>query len=157
MTDQKLKLLTAIKLHQNDNMLPVEGRSMQPLIYEKDLIKLQRQDSYRIGDVVGIIDSGQRLLVHRIVKKEQNTLYVMGDYAVAIETVEHCFGKVTEIHKPDGTMLRVTDRYKRIIVYFSLLMNKRMQKTMDYHKTMNGWQYKALSYFSARTLKKGIG
>lgn len=51
------------------HILPVVGKSMEPLIYEGDLVILKKISGEKIerGEIVGI-DCGKKILIHRVCK-----------------------------------------------------------------------------------------
>ena len=57
-----------MKLEQTGGTLLVGGFSMIPLLVAGDTIKLQKQETYQIGDIIVCIDQKARLVVHSIIK-----------------------------------------------------------------------------------------
>ncbi len=52
--------------------------SMSPTLEVNDLIFVQEKDHYEVGDIV-VYQSGQNLIVHRIIDKEENMITTQGD------------------------------------------------------------------------------
>lgn len=52
--------------------------SMSPTLEVNDLIFVQEKDSYEVGDIV-VYQSGQNLIVHRIIEREENRITTQGD------------------------------------------------------------------------------
>lgn len=52
--------------------------SMSPALEVNDLIIVQEKDEYEVGDIV-VFQSGDSLIVHRIVAKEDNMITTQGD------------------------------------------------------------------------------
>lgn len=143
-----LKNLTEIRLKQNNGYISVQGISMKPLISDGDGVKVQREESYRVGDVVVALDSLGRLLVHRVLVIDTEKLYIKGDNAVAIEVVDKvcCFGRVTEIIKDDERKIPVKRGLKsRLVALLSLRMHERWKKTNDYEGVLNGYLRKIIA------------
>ena len=59
----------------------VQGDSMYPMIKDKDLILMENKDKRRLrkGRVVIFKDEKGKLIVHRIIKKKDGTIYLRGD------------------------------------------------------------------------------
>ena len=128
-----------MKLEQTGGTLLVGGFSMIPLLVAGDTIKLQKQETYQIGDIIVCIDQKARLVVHRIIKinKTGNDLQYItkGDNAVAAEQVdsEYCLGKVTEAANKNGKQIRIKTPgiRDRIIVLLSRKVNRIYNTTHD--------------------------
>ncbi len=134
-----LKTLTIMKLQQTGGVLPVGGFSMIPLLVAGDTIRVEKQETYKIGDILVCIDPKARLVVHRIIridKTESGVRYITkGDNAVAAEQIEsgYCLGKVTEATNTNGKQLQiVTPRLRdKITVLLSRKVNRIYNKTHD--------------------------
>lgn len=76
--------------------LRVFGDSMFPSIKNGDNITITKLPSYSLNDIVVFQYKLEGLIVHRIIKIEENTYYCKGDNATRIETInkEHILGKV---------------------------------------------------------------
>lgn len=62
----------------------VSGISMEPTLYTGDLVILQSQETYRVGDIVAYhVDAGN--VIHRIVDVEGDTFILQGDNKRAID------------------------------------------------------------------------
>ena len=80
-----LRTLTEISLKQNNGCIRVEGHSMNPLIRSNDVVLVEKCNEYKTGDIVVAIDDRGRVLVHRIVKINDEFIYIKGDHALSIE------------------------------------------------------------------------
>lgn len=56
----------------------VVSNSMEPILSVNDLIVTKKQDSYSVGDVV-VYKSNNELIIHRIVRMEQEKIITKGD------------------------------------------------------------------------------
>jgi len=142
-----------MKLQQTGGTLPVGGFSMIPLLVAGDTIRIQKQDKYKIGDIIVCIDQGARLVVHRIIrihKKGNDIQYITkGDNAVAAEQIdsEFCLGKITEATNKNGKQIRIrTPRLRdKITVRLSRKVNRIYNATHDpntaFSSKYNMWIY----------------
>jgi signal peptidase I len=67
-------------------LMMIYGKSMRPHVHQGDLALGWRQDSYRVGDVVGYRGSwasadhtSERVIMHRIVGRERRGFVLRGD------------------------------------------------------------------------------
>ena len=82
--------------------IPVKGFSMLPFIRgRKDLVVLQRKDSYRKGDIV-LFNNHGRTILHRIVRIEGDRVTIQGDGVPRNQ--EHV--RLKDIHGKAVTILR---------------------------------------------------
>ena len=65
--------------------LRVQGRSMWPTLTAGDLITIEAQPEYRVGDVVAFDNGRSSLVVHRIVEVSDVQYRTRGDYLVAFD------------------------------------------------------------------------
>ncbi len=91
--------------------IPVKGYSMLPFIKgEKDLVELEKADSYVPGDIV-LFNIGGRYILHRIVSVTDGIAWIRGDGVSGGHEecpVDRIFGKAVKIIKKSG---RVMDPY----------------------------------------------
>jgi signal peptidase len=59
--------------------------SMEPTLSVNDLVVVQDTDTYAVGDIV-VYQSGQELIVHRIVALDRNTVLTKGDATPVADT-----------------------------------------------------------------------
>lgn len=142
-----LKRLTEIQLKNNDDCIIVRGISMQPLIRDGDLVRIERCNCYQSGDIVVALDLLGRLLIHRVIDVKHGSLLIKGDNAVAAEKVrkEHCFGRVVEIRTNEGRKFKIKNSAKnRIIAVLSKRMHKKWTKYANYDKSMKSMEHKMM-------------
>ena len=89
---------------QKNSRISVRGISMEPTLYEGDVVNTEICDKYDIGDIVIALDDPCRLLIHRIVgiefSQNGNRIYILkGDNAELCERVPEnfCLAKVGKI------------------------------------------------------------
>lgn len=80
--------------------ITVEGVSMNPTLYEGDKITVQSVETYLPGDILVFTYKQEGLLVHRLLKTEQNRYFCKGDNSFRLEDLspEQILGKVTEVN-----------------------------------------------------------
>ena len=89
------KLLLA-QLHTGRDVdITVTGISMNPAFYEGDILTIRQSETYSIGDILVFFYKNE-LLVHRLLKKENNLFFCKGDNSFRLENVtwENIAGKV---------------------------------------------------------------
>ena len=69
------KLLAAMLRSNGSAVITVEGISMLPTLQEGDTITLSKSYNYELGDILVFAYSIDELLVHRLIRKRENTLY----------------------------------------------------------------------------------
>jgi SOS-response transcriptional repressor LexA len=62
----------------------VTGRSMRPILCPGDIVVVRPADEVARGDIVAVLDTHGRLIVHRITKIDGDTIVTQGD-AVHLE------------------------------------------------------------------------
>ncbi|MBE7057139.1 MAG: hypothetical protein E7388_06865 [Ruminococcaceae bacterium] len=80
-------LLTKIKT-LGRYQIYVSGMSMFPCLLPNDLITIESQDEYNIGNVVVFLYKHGEILVHRIVKKNNYTIFCKGDNSFRLEDIQ---------------------------------------------------------------------
>ena len=141
------KTLTQIRLRETNGVLDINGVSMEPLIYEGDLLCIETRPEYFIGDIVVVVDMQCRILVHRIVRFTDDMIITKGDNTVAIEESlkTNCLGIVKGIHPKSNTDITIYPYRKRLdklIIKLSLRMNKKFASGMQNTKVFKGWERK---------------
>ena len=95
------QLLKALKARKKPFQITVTGFSMNPVIYEGDIITTQPQNDYQIGDIL-VFDYPPEdvVLVHRLLKKGEGIFFCKGDNCYRLEevTLEQIVGKVTYVN-----------------------------------------------------------
>lgn len=97
MTDISPKTLALLKsLQRKPFFVEVHGISMNPTLYEKDHVLVQRMDEYKIGDIL-VYDYGtEGLIIHRYIHFEHGLYHCRGDNTIRIERIspKRIMGKV---------------------------------------------------------------
>lgn len=112
----------------------VTGTSMNPILYENDIISIMKSDTYEIGDILVFVYKNNELLVHRLLDIQKGKYFCKGDNSFRLEdiTKEQIIGKV--INLPQCS--------KRLI-YLSYLVNRTFVKCRyDIDKTKETSIYK---------------
>jgi len=94
------KILQLHKLLKEPFEVTVTGRSMNPLLYDSDIITVQPLDDYNIGDVLVFNFQDNELLTHRLLLKENGVYFCKGDNVYRLEevTAEQIIGKVISVN-----------------------------------------------------------
>ena len=82
--------------------ITVVGVSMEPVLYEGDIIRLQPQEDYEdylVGDILVFNYNDDELLAHRLLQKKDGLFYCKGDNCYRLEEVTpaQIIGRVTHI------------------------------------------------------------
>ena len=79
--------------------LTVTGVSMNPTMWEGDQVTVRHADSYSVGDVLVLLYKGE-LLIHRLLKIENDRYFCKGDNAFRLEDLppESIGGKVVSLN-----------------------------------------------------------
>lgn len=103
------KLMLARKKASREITINVTGFSMEPTLFEGDSIKIIPNTSCCIGDILVFLYKEDELLVHRLLKLENEIFYCKGDNAFRLEdfTEDRLIGSVTEAYR-NGKMLELT-------------------------------------------------
>lgn len=94
------KLLKIQRQKNKPFEITVIGMSMNPVLYENDLITINPQSDYQIGDILVFIYKEGELLVHRLLDKRDKKYYCKGDNSFRLEDIqiEQIIGKVVAIN-----------------------------------------------------------
>lgn len=60
-------------------VLRVMSDSMNPIFKKNDIIIIQEQNEYKVGDIVAFVTSDGNIVTHRIIEKNENEFYTKGD------------------------------------------------------------------------------
>ena len=95
----KYKLLPLLIRSKGKADITVVGVSMNPTLFEGDIITIQHCDNYEVGDIINFTYKTGELLVHRLLKKDRR-YFCKGDNAFRLEdiTFEQIIGKVTAVN-----------------------------------------------------------
>ena len=79
----------------------VNGESMQPTLYNGDIVRISCDKEYKIGDIVLFKYRDEGDLLHRIISIENNVYSCKGDNALRIEYIlfRHIIGKVVSVYR----------------------------------------------------------
>ena len=84
------KILIARAKAQNTKAftVSVSGSSMEPVLYEGEHVEVLPQVAYEVGDILVYYYKQEGLLVHRLLKIQDNRYFCKGDNALRLEDVE---------------------------------------------------------------------
>lgn len=94
------KLLLAQTNSGKEVDISVVGISMNPTLYENDVITVKKYKDYEIGDILVFIYKSEELLVHRLLKKKNDKYFCKGDNSFRLEdiTKDQIAGKVIRVN-----------------------------------------------------------
>lgn len=55
------------------------SNSMNPIFKKNDIIIIQEQNEYKVGDIIAYIADDGNIITHRIIEKNENGFYTKGD------------------------------------------------------------------------------
>ena len=84
------KILIARAKAQNKKAftVSVSGSSMEPVLYEGEHVEVLPQVAYEVGDILVYYYKQEGLLVHRLLKIQDNRYFCKGDNALRLADVE---------------------------------------------------------------------
>lgn len=105
--------------------ISVVGVSMQPTLYEGDVVTIHRPEAYKIGDILVFRYKNDELLIHRLLRIKGGRYFCKGDNAFRLEDVgyEQLFGKVI---KSNGRELTPATKQQ---IELSYMVNRAFQKS----------------------------
>ena len=94
--------------------LTVAGTSMLPILHAGDAISVCRKDIYEIGDILVFFYKQNELLVHRLLRIENDRYFCKGDNAFRLEDIsaDQILGTVLLENDPHKTDEFINDSYK---------------------------------------------
>jgi len=73
----------------SDVNITVTGVSMEPTLYEGDIVTLKRAEAYEVGDILVFRYKHNELLIHRLLRIDNGRYYCKGDNSFRLEDVEY--------------------------------------------------------------------
>ena len=122
-TEMTFKIVSTLARMGKSVTLSVNGKSMLPSIAEKDMVEIQQFDNYNIGDVLVYMYKGD-LLIHRLVKKENERFVCKGDNSFRLEDIfsQDIIGKVISVN--GSHMVPLADNVVTLSYYIGRLFRK---------------------------------
>ena len=140
MNNELIYKLLLLQLKSNKKIeISVTGYSMNPTLYESDLITVEKSNNYEIGDMLIFIYKNNELLVHRLLDIKVGRYFCKGDNSFRLEdiTENQIIGKVIKING-----INITSCPTRLTV-LSYLVNRAFIKCRyDIDKTKETSIYK---------------
>lgn len=95
------KVLQALKTLNKSFNITVLGESMNPILYEGDIITVRPSENYYIGDIVVFYYADKELLVHRLLNIKDPYYFCKGDNAFRLENIkkEQILGKIVALKR----------------------------------------------------------
>ena len=140
MNSELIYKLLLLQLESNKKIeISVTGYSMNPTLYESDLITVEKSDNYKIGDMLIFIYKNNELLVHRLLDIKDGKYFCKGDNSFRLEDItgNKIIGKVVKING-----INITSCPTRLTV-LSYLVNRAFIKCRyNIDKTKETYIYK---------------
>lgn len=80
------ELLLNIK-HGNIGIIPLKGISMLPTLADGEVLFVQSQQEYSVGDIIVFFYPREGYLVHRIIQMDKGAILCKGDNAKRVEVI----------------------------------------------------------------------
>lgn len=112
--------------------VPVKGKSMEPYIFEGDILKVKPKRFYFFGDILLFFNDYKQIMCHRFIwfkiKNKKVYFCLKGDNNKQKEIVpkENVIGKVVEI-KRNGNVIKVSN-FENFKITFKVLWNLLKKK-----------------------------
>lgn len=118
------KLLTSQLQSKTSIELYVSGNSMNPFIQEGDKITIIQELMYYPGDILVFVYKSKNILVHRLLKRENNIYFCKGDNSFRLEDIKEnqIIGKVIRIN--GSSVIPCSDE----LINLSYLVNREYRK-----------------------------
>lgn len=68
--------------------LTVLGNSMEPILHQGDTVEVQRKHEYKVGDIIVFLYKDDSLIIHRLLKIENNHYFCKGDNSFRLEDID---------------------------------------------------------------------
>ena len=145
-TSMQIKILSALKKTGNPFQLTVTGYSMNPVLFEGDIIIVSPDNDYNIGDILVFAynqNNRDELLIHRLLEIKDGMYYCKGDNALRMEKtpMDKIFGKVSEI-KRNGENIPVPLCTEKLIIMSKAVNTMFFKRRYDSIKTRETYIYK---------------
>ena len=85
------KILQALIQAKGQADIHVSGISMNPTLFEGDIVTVRSFEDYELGDIIVFSYKHHELLVHRLLKKENNRYFCKGDNSLRLEDMKEFY------------------------------------------------------------------
>lgn len=101
-----IRILKSTLERNSSAQISVSGISMSPCLFESDIITVEKQSPYKVGDILVFVYKYGELLVHRLLKITNGKYYCKGDNSFRLEDIDELqiIGKITSIQRNNITM-----------------------------------------------------
>ena len=139
----QIKLLAAMKKTGKPFELTVTGFSMNPILYEKDMVSVLPSEPYNIGEILAFVYNDEELLIHRLIEIKDGMYYCKGDNALRMEkiTIEQVFGKVSAVRR-NGQDIPLPPCTGKLIIMAKAVNNVFFKRRYNPEKTRETYMYK---------------
>ena len=150
------KIIEALIKRGKPFKIKVTGISMEPLFLNDEFVTVEKKQSYKVGEVIVVNNNIPFLLIHRIIKIDNNIVITKGDNAVAIEsfTIDKIIGRIESVYidkiKKEINYSNIDTMISRLSYY----IHKYWLKERDYKKAMNTVHAKVIKYINKKKRDK---
>ena len=147
------KLLKSQTRAKKQIEITVVGVSMNPTLFERDIIVVLPQDKYELGDILVFNYKNGELLVHRLLDVKEHKYFCKGDNSFRLEDIdkEQIVGKVIAVKRNNEIMI-LKQRDNRLIILSKLVSRAFHKCRYDIEKTK---QTKIYQLYEKTILRKG--
>lgn len=132
-TDLSAKLLQTVISLKGYVEITISGISMNPTLFEGDIVKIQKCENYQIGDILVYNYKNDGILIHRLVEHRER-YFCKGDNTFRLEdiTYDQIIGKAITVNDKPIKL------WKNWQIKLSYLVNREFVKCRyDKNKVMN--------------------
>ena len=139
----QIKLLAALKRTGKPFDLTVTGISMNPVLYESDIVTISPEAAYNIGDILVFVYNQNEMLLHRLIEIKDEIYYFKGDNALRMEKAlfDQISGKVTGIIRNEQS-IPIPPCTDKLITMAKAVNTMFFKRRYDVEKTKETYIYK---------------
>lgn len=136
-----VKLLFLHSKQQNSFELKVSGVSMLPVLHDGDTISACRQEVYTPGDILVYVYKHGEVLVHRLLRIENERYFCKGDNAFRLEDIAaaQIIGAVKLARDPHRSKAFLDASYQMSRVFrlcgYNVEITKQTREYLTYYQT----------------------
>lgn len=139
----QIKILSSLKKSGKPFELTVTGFSMNPVLYEGDIVTISPEDNYNVGEILVFVYNENELLIHRLIEIKDGIYYCKGDNALRMEktSTDNIFGKVSQIRR-SGQNIHIPPCTDKLIIMAKAVNAMFFKRRYDPVKTREAYIYK---------------
>ena len=87
MTKLQIKLIRALLSKYGTTQINVSGNSMQPTLFNGDVVTVKQENVYKDGDII-VFEYKNELIIHRLLSQNQYICLCKGDNSFKVEDID---------------------------------------------------------------------